>query len=89
MAKAGYVAPIAWAMLYIGLGESDRVSEWREAAVDARDTLLCYLGGSPIYDAFRSDTGVFRSLYGRHHTGSAKQRVGFETRRRHHEHLRM
>jgi TolB-like protein/Flp pilus assembly protein TadD len=61
-ARTQYIPPIAWAMLYIGLNDRDRVFDWLEAAADARDTLLCYLGVSPIYDAFRSDDRYIRLM---------------------------
>jgi serine/threonine-protein kinase len=62
LASKRYVPPIAWAMLYIGLNDRNRVFHWLEAAADARDTLLCYLGVSPIYDAYRSHDRYIRLM---------------------------
>jgi len=53
--KQGYVAPISWVMLYLGIGDVEHVFEWLDKAAEARDVLLCYLKVGPIYDSIRDD----------------------------------
>ena len=55
VALEGYVPPITWAMIYLGLKEKDLAFDWLEKAAEARDVLLCYLGAGPIYDSIRND----------------------------------
>lgn len=55
IAKESYVAPGAWAMLYIGLNQKDEAFEWIARACDTHDTVICYLATGPTYDPLRSD----------------------------------
>lgn len=54
MSKNEYVPPIAYAMAYIGLGD-DRLFEWIDKAIDARDPIAVQLPSMPLYDAIRDD----------------------------------
>ena len=54
-AEQGYVPPISWVMLYLGIGDKEKAFEWLAKAADVRDVLLCYLKVGPIYDSIRSD----------------------------------
>ena len=54
-AKQGYVAPISWVMLYLGVGDQEQAFAWLQRAAEARDVLLCYLKVGPIYDSIRED----------------------------------
>ncbi len=54
-AEQGYVPPISWVMLYLGIGDKEKAFEWLEKAAEVRDVLLCYLKVGPIYDSIRSD----------------------------------
>jgi tetratricopeptide (TPR) repeat protein len=58
-----YVAPIAWVMAYLGMGDVEGAFEWLEKAAAARDPLLCYLRVGPIYDLIRDDTRYLDLLY--------------------------
>ncbi len=60
MAARTYVAPPAFAWGYLGLGD-DRVFEWLEKAVDARDPVMTHLPSMPFYDSIRADPR-FRAL---------------------------
>lgn len=55
IAKENYVAPIAWAMLYIGLDQKDEAFEWIAKGCETHDTLVCYLAIGPTFDPLRSD----------------------------------
>jgi eukaryotic-like serine/threonine-protein kinase len=55
IARENYVAPGAWAMLYIGLNQLDEAFEWVARACDNHDTIVCYLAVGPTYDPLRFD----------------------------------
>jgi tetratricopeptide (TPR) repeat protein len=55
IAKETYVAPIAWAMLYIGLDQKDEAFEWIAKGCETHDTLVCYLAIGPTFDPLRTD----------------------------------
>lgn len=48
-------APIRLAVVYIGLGETDRAFEWLEKAFEARDWQMALLNVEPLFDGVRSD----------------------------------
>lgn len=48
------VPPQAFALAYLGLGD-DRVFEWLDRAIDARDPIVTHLPSMPIYDPIRND----------------------------------
>jgi len=48
------VPPIAWAFACIGIGD-DRMFEWLNKAVDARDPVVTHLPSMPFYDGIRDD----------------------------------
>jgi len=50
-----YVPPIAYAMLYSGLGEKDAAFEHLRSALEAKDGLVRYLGVLPIFDPVREE----------------------------------
>jgi tetratricopeptide (TPR) repeat protein len=52
--KRMYVAPLHFAMVYMGLDDKDQAFEWLERAYEERDSWLVWLKG-PIYDGLRSD----------------------------------
>jgi serine/threonine-protein kinase len=49
------VSPLAFAVLYTGLGDHDKAFEWLNRAADARDALLCYIQVVPTYNPLRAD----------------------------------
>jgi Flp pilus assembly protein TadD len=54
MSRTTYVPPVALAMAYLGLGD-DRVFEWLDKAIDARDPVVTHLPSMPLYDGIRDD----------------------------------
>jgi TolB-like protein/tetratricopeptide (TPR) repeat protein len=52
-AAAGYVSPVAFATLYIGLGDIERALDWTERARDERRGWVAYLRVNPIFDPLR------------------------------------
>ncbi|HLG13403.1 MAG TPA: winged helix-turn-helix domain-containing protein [Blastocatellia bacterium] len=61
LSKERYVPSSALALIYLGLGEHDKVFEWLDRAYDERDALLPWLSQMPEFDAVRSDPR-FRDL---------------------------
>ncbi|MCX6638098.1 MAG: hypothetical protein NT090_23830 [Acidobacteria bacterium] len=59
-ARAAPVPPLAFAWAYLGLRD-ERVFEWLEKAIDARDPAVTHMPGMPIYDGIRGDPR-FRTL---------------------------
>ncbi len=54
VARTEAVPPSAFAMAYLGLGD-DRVFEWFDRAIDARDPIATHLPSMPHYDPIRGD----------------------------------
>ncbi len=52
-ARTGYVSPVAFAMLAIGLDELELALEWAERSVDDRRGWLVYSGVNPVFDPLR------------------------------------
>ena len=50
-----HVPPVAFAIMYAGLGKIDDAFHWLEKAVDAHDGLLIYLKVGSSFDSLRSD----------------------------------
>jgi TolB-like protein/tetratricopeptide (TPR) repeat protein len=65
MSPTAYVPPVAFAWGYLGLGD-DRVFEWLDKAIDARDPVVTHLPSMPLYDGIRDDPR-FRALLARMH----------------------
>ena len=65
MAGTMYVPPFAFALAYLGLGD-DRVFEWLDKSIDARDPMVTHLPSMPLYDGIRDDPR-FRALLARMH----------------------
>ena len=51
----GYVSPIAFATIHLGLGEWGRALPWLERAYDDRRGWMAYLRVNPILDGFRNE----------------------------------
>jgi TolB-like protein len=54
MARTSSVPPFAFALAYLGLGD-DRVFEWLDRAITARDPIATHLPSMPLYDGLRGD----------------------------------
>lgn len=53
MAAGRYVGPGAYAPIYLGLGEYDKVFEWMDRAAEAQDGICWYLLSDPSFDPVR------------------------------------
>ncbi len=56
-ARESWVPPLAFAWAYLGLHD-ERVFEWLDKAIDARDPAVTHLSFMPIYDHIRGDSRV-------------------------------
>jgi Tfp pilus assembly protein PilF len=54
-ARRGYVSPVAFGMIYLGVGDRDRVFEMLERAYAERRGWLAYLTVNPLLDPLRGD----------------------------------
>jgi hypothetical protein len=63
-AKVGYVSPVAFATIHVGLGNIDRTLDWAERALDDRRGWVAYLRVNPLMDPLRSHPR-FETLVGR------------------------
>jgi TolB-like protein len=54
MARSSRVPPAAFALAYLGVGD-DRVFEWLERSIEARDPVVTHLPSMPLYDGLRED----------------------------------
>jgi tetratricopeptide (TPR) repeat protein len=54
-AKRGYVSPVVFALLHIGLGERDRALDWMARAFEERRGWLVYLRVNAVFDPLRGD----------------------------------
>ncbi len=55
LARTTYVPPMAFALAYLGVGD-DRVFEWLDKSIDARDPQATHLPSMPHYDGIRGDS---------------------------------
>lgn len=55
MSKQQYVAPLAFANIYLALGDREQTFEWLEKAYAERQPNLRALKMAPAYDELRSD----------------------------------
>ncbi len=53
--KYAYVPPVAFAVLFAGLGKIDDAFHWLQKAVDERDGFLIHLKTASVFDSLRSD----------------------------------
>ena len=56
LAERGYVSPVAFAMIHIGLGDVDAAIGWIDRAYEERRGWLAYLAVNPLLDPLRSDS---------------------------------
>jgi len=73
MSNSEYIPPVAYALTYLGLGD-DRVFEWLDKAVDARDPIATHLPSMPMYDGIRDDPR-FKSLIAKMHLARTSHRA--------------
>ncbi|MGH7568543.1 MAG: protein kinase domain-containing protein [Gemmatimonadales bacterium] len=55
--QRGYISPVAFATLHIGLGQGDEALRWAERAYEERRGWLAYLKVNPILDPLRGEPG--------------------------------
>lgn len=60
LSRSDWVPPLAFAWAYLGLRD-ERVFEWLDKAIEARDPAVTHLPSMPIYDGIRDDPR-FRKL---------------------------
>jgi len=53
--ERGYISPVAFAMLHIGLGQYDQALRWAERAYEERRGWLAYLKVNPVLDPLRGE----------------------------------
>jgi serine/threonine protein kinase len=53
IAETGYVSPVAFSTIHLGLGEVERALDWAEQAWRDRRGWLAYLGVNPLMDPMR------------------------------------
>jgi tetratricopeptide (TPR) repeat protein len=61
-AQGGYVAPMAYAMLWTGLGDATQALAHLRRALEAKDGLVRYLKVSPLFDGLRHEPQFFEIL---------------------------
>jgi tetratricopeptide (TPR) repeat protein len=54
-AQENYIAPFCMAMIYVGLGDRDKVFEWLEQAYESRSWYMTWLKVAPELEVLRSD----------------------------------
>ena len=64
--QRGYVSPVAFAILHIGLSNVQEALDWTERAYDERRGWLVYVNVNPVFDALRNEPR-FKSLVDRMH----------------------
>lgn len=65
LSQKRYVSPYYYALIYTGLGDSDKAFEWFDKAYENRDEWLIWLGTEPKLDELRSDprfSGLLRRV---------------------------
>jgi eukaryotic-like serine/threonine-protein kinase len=55
--EKGYVSPVAFATIYLGLDDRENALEWTERAMEERRGWLAYLRVNPIFDPLRGMPG--------------------------------
>jgi adenylate cyclase len=55
LAKRQYVSPTAFATIYLGLGDKEKVLEWLEKSYEQQDSACWYLKIDQIYDGVRNE----------------------------------
>jgi tetratricopeptide (TPR) repeat protein len=53
--ERGITLPVPTAVIYLGLGEDDKVFEWLEKGFEERDFLMPWINPMPDFDRLRSD----------------------------------
>jgi adenylate cyclase len=61
LAKRQYVSPIAFATIYLGLGQKQKCLDWLEKSYEQQDSACWYLQIDQIYDSVRNEPR-FRAL---------------------------
>jgi adenylate cyclase len=62
LAKQQYVSPTAFATIYLGLGDKEKVLDWLEKAYEQQDSACWYLKIDQLYDGMRNEPR-FQALY--------------------------
>jgi serine/threonine protein kinase/tetratricopeptide (TPR) repeat protein len=65
LAKTGYVSPINFALVHMGLGAKDEAFGWLKKALEHHSQWLSEIGVDPLFDSLRSDprfTALLRDI---------------------------
>jgi eukaryotic-like serine/threonine-protein kinase len=65
LAKTGYVSPINFALVHMGLGAKDEAFAWLKKALEHHSQWLSEIGVDPLFDSLRSDprfTALLRDI---------------------------
>ena len=62
--RAGYISPVAFATVHLGLGNLERALDWAERAFEERRGWLAYLKVNPLVDPIRGEPR-YEALVGR------------------------
>jgi len=55
LSKTRYVSPYAFALVYIGMAETEKAFEWLQRAVTERSQAITTLKVDPVFDDLRGD----------------------------------
>jgi serine/threonine-protein kinase len=55
IASQGYVSPVAFSTIHIGLGNAGAALDWADRAYDQRRGWLAYLTVNPLFDPLRKE----------------------------------
>jgi hypothetical protein len=64
MATTRYISPMSWALVFMGMNETEKVFDWLEKGVESRASLVRYLHLFPFFDPVRHDPR-YQALLGR------------------------
>ena len=70
LAKHQYVSPTAFATIYLGLGDKEKVLDWLEKAYEQQDSACWYLKIDQIYDNVRNEPrfqALVKKIFGETH----------------------
>jgi adenylate cyclase len=62
MSKEGFVPPYYFALIYNGLGETEKAISWLELGFEQRDSKMVFLKVEPKWDNLRSNPRFIKLL---------------------------
>ena len=55
LSKKKYVSPFYIAMIYVGLGDKEKIFEYLEQACEEKESFLAFINTWPLFDSLRSE----------------------------------